>query len=167
VRPVRSGRGGVTTVVEKFMSSSPSAEPSGHTIVADFFDIGTSRTLPWKRRPRSTPRGAPDHPEPTTHEACGGTHRHRDNPFAGCLGVINDAAEFALWPSPHILGNTIRVLSAVVGTPKDEAEDYRDILIEMADASGGGLLSPPRTVHDCDDHEDNLVLDLAQRSVPN
>ena len=31
----------------------------------------------------------------------------------------------------------------------------------MADASGGGVLSPPRTVHDCGDHEDNLVLDLA------
>jgi predicted nucleic acid-binding protein len=31
----------------------------------------------------------------------------------------------------------------------------------MADASGGGVLDPPRTVHDCRDHEDNLVLDLA------
>ncbi|MCA2216366.1 recombinase family protein [Jidongwangia harbinensis] len=29
-------------------------EPAGHTIVADFFDIGTSRSLPWKRRPRAT-----------------------------------------------------------------------------------------------------------------
>jgi len=83
------------------------------------------------------------------------------NPFADCLGIINDAAEFALWLSPHILDNTVRVLGAVVGTPKDEAEDYRDILIEMADASGGEVLSPPRTVHDCGDHEDNLVLDLA------
>lgn len=83
------------------------------------------------------------------------------NPFADCLGIINDAAEFALWLSPHILDNTVRVLSAVVGTPKDEAEDYRDILIEMADASGGGVLSQPRAVHDCGDHEDNLVLDLA------
>jgi predicted nucleic acid-binding protein len=49
----------------------------------------------------------------------------------------------------------------VVGTPKEEAEDYREILIEMAEASGGGTLTPPRTVHDCRDHEDNLVLDLA------
>jgi len=31
----------------------------------------------------------------------------------------------------------------------------------MADASGGGVLTPPRTVHDCRGHEDNLVLDLA------
>jgi predicted nucleic acid-binding protein len=83
------------------------------------------------------------------------------NPFADCLGIINDAAEFALWLSPHILDNTLRVLAAVVGTPKDEAEDYREILVELADASGGGVLTPPRTVHDCRDDEDNLVLDLA------
>lgn len=83
------------------------------------------------------------------------------NPFADCLGIVNDTAEFALWLSPHILDNTIRVLMAVVGTPKEEADDYRDILIEMAEASGGGLLTPPRTVHDCHDPEDNLVLDLA------
>jgi predicted nucleic acid-binding protein len=83
------------------------------------------------------------------------------NPFADCLGVVNDAAEFALWLSPHILTNTTRVLTTVVGTPKDEAQDYEDILVEMAGASGGGVTDPPRTVHDCRDHEDNLVLDLA------
>jgi len=83
------------------------------------------------------------------------------NPFADSLGIINDAAEFALWLSPHILDHTIRVLMTVVGTPKEEADDYREILIEMADASGGGVLTPPRTVHDCPVHEDNLVLDLA------
>lgn len=83
------------------------------------------------------------------------------NPFADCLGIINDAAEFALWLSPHILDNTARVLSTIVGTPKEEVEDYREILVEMADASGGGVLTPPRTVSDCRDHEDNLVLDLA------
>jgi predicted nucleic acid-binding protein len=83
------------------------------------------------------------------------------NPFADCLGVINDAAEFALWLSPHILDNTLRVLAEVVGTPKDELDDYRDILIDMAESSGGGVLAPPRTVHERPDHEDNFVLDLA------
>lgn len=83
------------------------------------------------------------------------------NSFADCLGVINDAAEFAMWLSPHIVDNTVRVLMTVIGTPKDEALDYQDILMEMAEASGGGTLTPPRTVHDCGDHEDNLVLDLA------
>jgi predicted nucleic acid-binding protein len=83
------------------------------------------------------------------------------NPFADCLGIVNDAAEFALWLSPHILDNTVRVLMTVVGTPKEEADDYREILSEMANASDGGVLTPPRTVHDCRDHEDNQVLDLA------
>jgi predicted nucleic acid-binding protein len=82
------------------------------------------------------------------------------NPFADCLGIINDTAEFALWLSPHILDNVTRVLATVVGTSKEEADDYRDILVEMAEASGGGVLRPPRTAHDCPDHEDNLVLDL-------
>ena len=77
------------------------------------------------------------------------------------LGIINDAAEFALWLSPHILDSTVRVLMTVVGTPKEEADDYRDILVEMAEASGGDVLVPPRTIHDRPDHEDNLVLDLA------
>jgi predicted nucleic acid-binding protein len=83
------------------------------------------------------------------------------NPFADCLGIINDAAEFALWLSPHVLDNTARVLMAIVGTPKEETDEYLTILTEMASASGGGVLAPPRTVHDCRDHEDNLVLDLA------
>jgi predicted nucleic acid-binding protein len=83
------------------------------------------------------------------------------NPFADCLGIANDAAEFALWLSPHILDNAVRPLMSVVGTPKEEADEYGEILIEIAEASGGGVLTPPRTVHDCPDHEDNLILDLA------
>jgi hypothetical protein len=39
------------------------------------------------------------------------------NPSADCLGVVNDAAEFALWLSPHILANTGRVLATVLKTP--------------------------------------------------
>lgn len=43
------------------------------------------------------------------------------NPSADCLDVINDAAEFALWLSPHILANTGRVLATVVKTPSEAA----------------------------------------------
>lgn len=28
-------------------------EPAGHEIVTEYFDIGTSRSLPWKRRPKA------------------------------------------------------------------------------------------------------------------
>lgn len=75
--------------------------------------------------------------------------------------MINDAAEFALWLSPHILTSTGRVLGDVVGTPKDEIDEYIMILVEMADASGGGLIDPPQAVGDCPDWEDNRILDLA------
>ena len=86
------------------------------------------------------------------------------NPSADCVGVINDAAEFALWLSPHILSNTGRVLADVVGMPKDEIDEYIEILVEMADASGGGLIDPPPSVGDCPDWEDNRILDLAVES---
>jgi predicted nucleic acid-binding protein len=83
------------------------------------------------------------------------------NPSADCLGVINDAAEFALWLSPHILVNTGRVLAAVLKTPDDEVDEYLQVLTDMSEASGGGLTDPPQTVGDCSDWEDNRVLDLA------
>jgi predicted nucleic acid-binding protein len=83
-----------------------------------------------------------------------------DNPAADCIGVANDGREFALWLSPHILANNARVLGeAAVAT--GEIEEYSATLTEIAEFSGGGVVEPPRTVHDCEDHEDNLVLDLA------
>ncbi len=83
------------------------------------------------------------------------------NPSADCLGVINDAAEFALWLSPHIMANTGRVLAEVLKTPDEEIDEYLLVLAEMAEASGGGIVDPPQTVGDCPDWEDNRILDLA------
>jgi predicted nucleic acid-binding protein len=83
------------------------------------------------------------------------------NPSADCLGVVNDAAEFALWLSPHIMANTGRVLATVLKTPDDEVDEYLRALAEMAEASGGGITDPPQTVGDCPDWEDNRILDLA------
>ncbi len=83
------------------------------------------------------------------------------NPSADCLGVINDAAEFALWLSPRILANTGRVLATVLKTPDEEIDEYVQVLAEMASASGGGITDPPQTVGDCADWEDNRILDLA------
>jgi len=84
------------------------------------------------------------------------------NPSADCLGVVNDAAEFALWLSPHILVNTGRVLASVLKMPDDEIDEYLAVLAEVAEASGGGLTDPPPEVAgDCPDWEDNRVLDLA------
>jgi len=86
---------------------------------------------------------------PTTVNAC-----------ADCVGVVNDAREFALWISPHILGNTLRVLLEL-GVDASTVEDYAEVLVDIAEGSDGGVFEPARTVHDCPDHEDNLILDLA------
>jgi predicted nucleic acid-binding protein len=100
----------------------------------------------------------------------GGDHPYRSwpsppptsrNPHADCLGVINDAAEFALCLSPHILSNVARVLSDVLGLDGKRIDDYIQVLTELAAASDGGLTDPPQTVSDCPDWEDNRILDLA------
>jgi hypothetical protein len=54
------------------------------------------------------------------------------NPSAECLGVVN-AAEFALWVSPHILANAGRVLATVLKSPDEEVDDYLRALAEMAE----------------------------------
>jgi hypothetical protein len=42
-----------------------------------------------------------------------------------------------------------------------EVEEYVAVLAEIAESAGGGTVDTPSTVHDCPDHEDNLVPDLA------
>jgi predicted nucleic acid-binding protein len=78
------------------------------------------------------------------------------------VGIIVDAAEFALWLSLHILGNVSRVLEDLFKWEQAQADAYAVVISEAAEHSGGGLLAEvPRTVHGCPDREDNLVLDLA------
>jgi predicted nucleic acid-binding protein len=82
------------------------------------------------------------------------------NPFADCLGIIVDAAEFSLWLSPHILEHTVRVLVDGLKWSADRTEQYASVVVSVAEHSGGGVADPPSTVHDCRDHEDNRILDL-------
>jgi predicted nucleic acid-binding protein len=84
------------------------------------------------------------------------------NPSADCVGIIVDAAEFSLWLSPHVLSNVERVLTELLKWERTQADAYAETLVAAAEHSGGGLIADvPRTVHDCSDHEDNLILDLA------
>jgi predicted nucleic acid-binding protein len=84
------------------------------------------------------------------------------NPSADCLGIIVDAAEFAVWLSPHITANVDRILGQLFKWAQPEINAYLDTVVRAAEHSGGGVLDEvPRTVHDCADHEDNLILDLA------
>jgi predicted nucleic acid-binding protein len=84
------------------------------------------------------------------------------NPSADCVGIVVDAAEFSLWLSPHILSNVHRILTELLKWEEVRADAYNETLLAAAEHSGGGLITDvPRTVHDCADHQENLVLDLA------
>ncbi|MEU8803062.1 PIN domain-containing protein [Spirillospora sp. NPDC048819] len=83
------------------------------------------------------------------------------NASADCLGIANDAAEFSLWLSPHILRNIERILVELFKWEEAKAGAYLTALVTIADHSEGDVIDPPRTVHDCPDDEDNLILDLA------
>jgi predicted nucleic acid-binding protein len=84
------------------------------------------------------------------------------NPSADCLGIIVDAAEFALWLSPHILVNIDRILTELFKWEAAQSAQYLEVVVSAAEHSGGGLIAEvPRTVRESADHEDNLTLDLA------
>ena len=83
------------------------------------------------------------------------------NPAADCVGIANDAVEFALWLSPHVLRQTDRVLREAYGWAAEIAEAYVRTLVEIALASGGDVVEPDVTVADCADFEDNRILELA------
>jgi putative PIN family toxin of toxin-antitoxin system len=83
------------------------------------------------------------------------------NASADCVGVANDAAEFSLWLSPHIMRNIDRILSELFKWELAQIDAYLTALVAIAQHSEGEVIDPPRTVHDCPDHEDNLILDLA------
>jgi len=85
---------------------------------------------------------------------------------ANCIGIANDAAEFSLWLSPHILTNIERVLcgpesSGGFAWEAQPIEDYLQVLVKIAEASNGGILEPVEVVTDCADYEDNRILELA------
>jgi hypothetical protein len=50
------------------------------------------------------------------------------------------------------------------GWAVEPAEQYIELLVEIAEASGGGLVEPGETVTDCPDHEDNRILECAAAS---
>lgn len=89
----------------------------------------------------------------------------RGNPAANVIGILNDAREFALFLSPHILVNTVRVLTGTppdgFGWSADQAERYAEVLVRITEATGGTVVEPITAVTDCPDHEDNRILECA------
>ncbi len=92
----------------------------------------------------------------------------RGNLAANVVGILNDAREFSLFLSEHILTNVVRVLTGPppdgYGWEAERAEDYVALLVEIAEASGGDVVVPGETVTDCLDHEDNRILECAAAS---
>jgi predicted nucleic acid-binding protein len=92
----------------------------------------------------------------------------RGNLAANVIGILNDGREFTLHLSEHILANTLRVLTgpppAGYGWEVDRAEEYVELLVEIADAAGGGVIEPAERVSDCPDFEDNRILECAAAS---
>ena len=92
----------------------------------------------------------------------------RGNLAANVVGILNDAREFSLFVSEHILANVLRVLTgnppSGYGWSVEQAEEYVELLIEIVDASGGSVIEPHEPVSDCTDHEDNRILECAAAS---
>lgn len=92
----------------------------------------------------------------------------RGNPAANVVGILNDAREFSVYLSEHILTNVVRVLAGAppegYGWEADTAGKYVTVLADIARAGGGGIVEPHITVTDCNDHEDNRILECAAAS---
>jgi predicted nucleic acid-binding protein len=85
----------------------------------------------------------------------------RGDPSANAVGVLNDAVEFALWMSPHVLDGTLRVLREFFRWSEGRLARYRRALDSIVARSGGRTIHPVDQVNDCDDWEDNRILELA------
>ena len=89
----------------------------------------------------------------------------RGNLAANVVCILNDGREFSLWLSEHILVNVVRVLTAPAttgyGWAVENAGEYVGVLVEIAEAGGGGVVEPAERVTDCPDYEDNRILECA------
>ncbi|RKS07806.1 hypothetical protein DFP74_3491 [Nocardiopsis sp. Huas11] len=87
------------------------------------------------------------------------------HPSLHVLGVIRDGGitgnGYTLEVSEHILAMIDHTLLRA-GWPEPDVDTYIDLICDLAELSGGSYHPEvPRTQHDCEDPEDNLILDLA------
>ena len=59
------------------------------------------------------------------------------NASADCLGIIVDAAEFALWLSPHIITNIDRILGELFKWAQPQIDAYLRAVEMAADTAAG------------------------------
>jgi predicted nucleic acid-binding protein len=89
-----------------------------------------------------------------------------DNLFADCVGIANDAVDVALFVSDHAPANLVRVLVSPdgLGWEAGPAREYVETIVDISEASGGGVVEPTTRVDDRADWEDNRILGLALES---
>ena len=85
----------------------------------------------------------------------------RGEASAMTLAILNEGLEFELWLSRHLIEGTARVLRRAFGFTSAETAAYSAFLRGVT-ALSGGVVEPEVRVTDCEDWEDNRVLELAQ-----
>jgi predicted nucleic acid-binding protein len=84
----------------------------------------------------------------------------RGEASAMALAILNEGLEFELWLSKHLIEGTARVLRRAFSFTGGEAAAYSAFLRDVT-SRAGGIVEPKVRVTDCEDWEDNRVLELA------
>jgi predicted nucleic acid-binding protein len=85
----------------------------------------------------------------------------RGEASAMTLAIVNEGLEFELWLSKHLIEGTARVLRRAFSFTSGEATAY-DAFLRGVTNRAGGVVEPKVRVTECEDWEDNRVLELAE-----
>jgi putative PIN family toxin of toxin-antitoxin system len=80
---------------------------------------------------------------------------------ADAISLAFDGEDFALYASPHIMRNIVRVLRSTLHVQDRNVQVAAETVIEIVHQSGGSIVEPARHTSENRDFEDNLILDLA------
>jgi predicted nucleic acid-binding protein len=84
----------------------------------------------------------------------------RGEASAMTLAILNEGLEFEVWLSKHLIEGTARVLRRAFSFTNGEAAAYGAFLRGVTSRSGG-IVDPTVRVTECEDWEDNRILELA------
>jgi predicted nucleic acid-binding protein len=85
----------------------------------------------------------------------------RGEASAMTLAILNEGLEFELWLSKHLVEGTARVLRRAFSFTGGEAAAYSAFLRGVT-SRAGGVVEPNVRISECEDWEDNRVLELAE-----
>ena len=85
----------------------------------------------------------------------------RGEASAMTLAILNEGLEFELWLSKHLVEGTARVFRRAFSFTGREAAAYSAFLRGVT-SRAGGVVEPDVRISECEDWEDNRVLELAE-----